>query len=209
MEERAELDLVDRGDDLRVLHELIEVRLGEVADPDRSTASVVEQRLHRAPRVEPTLGHRPVHEIEIDVRQPERFEAAIEGAQRLVVTLVGVPQLGGDEDLIARHTAVTDRDPDIDLVPVHRRRVDVPVAGQQRPLHRVLRRRPRPGAEHPEPHARDLDTPPEIDLRRQLHARDRSKSEERQRRSTKAERARGSNVMALRRGSIGARLRQG
>ena len=51
-------------------------------------------------------GDRPVQQVEVDVLEPEPRQAGVERAQRAVVALVVVPELGGHEDLLARDAAV-------------------------------------------------------------------------------------------------------
>src|SRR6185312_13606499 len=75
---------------------------------------------------------RPVDEVEIDVLDPEPLRARIERLQCRVVALVVVPQLRGDEDVLARDAAVADRGADIGLVAVDARGVDVAIAEPQR-----------------------------------------------------------------------------
>ncbi len=61
--------------------------------------------------------------------------ALVEGVQRLVVALVGDPDLRLDEDLRAVEPRAADRLSGLSLVAVRRRSVDVPVADGQRGLH--------------------------------------------------------------------------
>jgi hypothetical protein len=42
-----------------------------------------------------------VDEVQVDVVEAELAERGVEGAQGRVVPLLGVPQLGGDEQLLA------------------------------------------------------------------------------------------------------------
>ena len=52
------------------------------------------------------IRRRPVDQVQVDVLEPEAIEALVERAQRLVVALVGVEQLGGDEDLVTVEAAL-------------------------------------------------------------------------------------------------------
>ena len=94
-------------------------------------AAVVLQLDQRLPGLDVAVlgGQRPVDEVEVDVVEPEPVTALLEGAQRLVVAVRVVVQLGGDEDLVARQAGLGDRRADARLVAVHRGGVDVPVAG--------------------------------------------------------------------------------
>ena len=132
LEERRQLDLIDGGDDLRVTEELLEVRPQEVADADGPGALLGVKPLERAPRVEPLASDRPVEKVEIDVLEPEPLQARVEGAERRVEALVGVPELGRDEHLLARQAARAHAVTDVALVAVDPRGVDVPVAEAQR-----------------------------------------------------------------------------
>ena len=71
-------------------------------------------------------------QVEVDVARAEPGEASVERAQRGVVAVVVIPQLGRDEHLVARHAAGPDRGADIGLVAVDPRGVDVAVAELQR-----------------------------------------------------------------------------
>ena len=102
LQERCELDLVDVRLHLRFAEQLFEVRHEVVADADRLGFAVGERRLERAPRVATLALHRPVHEVEVDVIEPEPREARIERAQRRVVALIVVPQLRRHEHVGAR-----------------------------------------------------------------------------------------------------------
>src|SRR5688572_22051676 len=123
---------------------------GEVAHPDRAGAAARGDLLERAPAL---LAHalRPVDEIQVHGVEPERLEAPVEGPQRAVVTLVGVPELGGHEELWPRDPARAHRGADVRFVPVDPRGVDVAVAELQRPLHGLPRLLAGLALEHAEP----------------------------------------------------------
>jgi hypothetical protein len=70
-----------------------------------------------------------VDQVEVQVVQAEQLQALVEGAERLVVAVVGVPQLGGDEQLVPGNAR--DRLADAFLVAVGRGGVDAAVAGLQ------------------------------------------------------------------------------
>src|SRR5580658_837361 len=68
-------------------------------------------------------------------------------------------ELGGDEDRVARNARIADGAPDLVLVAVHLRRVDVAVAELERFAHALIAAASRelPGAEPDRRHARSLD----------------------------------------------------
>ena len=78
--------------------------------------------------------HRPVDQVEVDVVEPESLEARLEGGQGRVVALLRVPQLGGDEDVLAGQARGGERRADAGLVAVGGGGVDVAVAGVKRLL---------------------------------------------------------------------------
>ena len=69
----------------------------------------------------------PVDQPQVDVVGAEHLEAPAQRLQRLAGP-VGW-ELGGEEDVVARHSAVRQRATDLSLVAVHRGGVEVPVAG--------------------------------------------------------------------------------
>src|SRR5690606_2034907 len=83
--------------------------------------------------------HRPVDEVEVHDVEPQRRAGRLEGGQRLLVAVVPVAQLGGDEDLLAGQAHRAQRGSHPLLVAVGRGRVDVAVAGLQRRLDVALR----------------------------------------------------------------------
>src|SRR5690606_9692925 len=90
--------------------------------------------LERAPRVHIAVDvrHRPVDQVQVDVVGAELLEAGVERLERLVVALVGVPQLRGEEDVLARDVRVGDGLADLALVAVCGSGVDAAVAGLER-----------------------------------------------------------------------------
>jgi hypothetical protein len=133
---RAPLDLVDRGQLACRLSDLVDLpdRVVAHADLARETSRLqLEQPL---PDIGPgASGRRPVDQPEIDVREPERFEALLEC--RLLATGAARGQLGRHEDLVARDAALGHRLPDLSLVAVCGGRVDVPIADLECPKDRV------------------------------------------------------------------------
>jgi hypothetical protein len=76
-----------------------------------------------------------VDEEEVHVIEAEALQARVERGEGGVVSLVGVPDLGGDEQLVAGDAGLRDRRADLLLVVVEPGRVDVPVAGLERAGH--------------------------------------------------------------------------
>ena len=50
-------------------------------------------------------GHRPVHEVQVDIVQLEALEALLQAQLDAVAPVEGVPKLAGDEELLALHLA--------------------------------------------------------------------------------------------------------
>src|SRR3954465_110242 len=98
-----QLDLVDGRYDVRLLEKARQVRDGEVRASDGAHTPVVVQPLERLPRLDVTVAVRrpPMNQVEGDDGVAGQLLAVVEGAQRRVVAMVGVPPLGGDEQLIA------------------------------------------------------------------------------------------------------------
>jgi hypothetical protein len=109
----------------------------EVAYPDRANLFVGQELLQRRVRVDGQLElarQRLVQDQQVDLVDPELACALVERVQRLVVAVIGDPDLRLDEDLGAVETGPTDRLADLPLVEVRRGGVDVAVAGGQRRL---------------------------------------------------------------------------
>lgn len=79
---------------------------------------------------------RPVNQVEVEVVQAQLGEAGVEGPQGGVVALVGVPQLGGDEQLLTGDPGGGEGAADTGLVAVDRGGVDAAVTGLQGGAHR-------------------------------------------------------------------------
>jgi hypothetical protein len=148
------LDLIDRRRNVRERQQVLQMRNQEVAHADGASATVLAKLLHRAPGVARGVRHRPVDQVEIDVVETQAGEAALAGRQRVVVALLVVPQLGGDEELVARDAACSDRSADAVLVAVHRGGVDATVPDLETPGDLMLDFGTRLGPERAEPEAR-------------------------------------------------------
>ena len=79
---------------------------------------------------------RPVHEIEIDLIEPELFQAGVERPADRVRREIFVPDLGGDVQILARDAGRRDRGADGLLVGVHFGGVDMAIAERQRAFDR-------------------------------------------------------------------------
>ena len=135
------------------------MRRHEVADADRADLAVGEQLLQRLVGVDGQLelaGQRLVQDEQVDLVDSQLAGRLLEGVQRGVVAVVGDPDLGLDEDLIAGQPGAPDRLADLPLVAVCRSGVDVAVTRLQRDpdgCDRLVRR----SLEDAEPEDRYLD----------------------------------------------------
>ncbi len=77
-----------------------------------------------------------MHEIEVDVIEPQLLEAGVEGATDCIRRQILVPDLCGDVQLAARHLGSADGRTDRLLVGVHLGGVDVAIAERQRAVDR-------------------------------------------------------------------------
>src|SRR4051794_18827154 len=104
MEAGMQLDLVDGGDGVRLPFQPLEVLDPEVGDADRPRAALVADPLERLPGLDEAVlrRRRPVDQVEVEVLHAEPGEALFEGRQRRVEALLFVPELGRDEDILAR-----------------------------------------------------------------------------------------------------------
>jgi len=112
----------------------------EVADPDRAELPVGQQLLERPVGIEGEVelaGQRLVKDEQVELLDAELACALVEGVQRLLVAVVGDPDLGLEEDVGAVEPGRTDRLADLALVAVGGGGVDVAVAGVERGSDRV------------------------------------------------------------------------
>jgi hypothetical protein len=106
-EVRMLLDLVDRGDDRGPVEQSGEVVDHEVADADGADLAVGQERLQAAIGLKRSLegrGQRLVQDEQVDLLDAELARALLEAVQRLVVAVVGDPDLRLDEDVGAVET---------------------------------------------------------------------------------------------------------
>ena len=99
-----QLDLVDGGDHARVRDDPVEVLGQVVGDADRARQAGVADLDELGPRVRVLVlgGRRPVREVEVDELEAELVQALADRVVRLLAGLTVVPQLGRDEELVAR-----------------------------------------------------------------------------------------------------------
>ena len=102
----------------------------EVGDADRGGRALCLQREHRPPGLDEVAGRGggPVDEVEVHMIQAEQSEALVHGPHGVVVAVIGVPDLGRDEQVGTRQAARRDSPTDAALVVVERGRVDVAVS---------------------------------------------------------------------------------
>src|SRR5260221_10574032 len=131
-----ELDLIDGRQRLRLPLQAFQVLDPEVGDADRAGSALLMDPLEGAPGIEEAiLGRdRPVDQVEVEAIQPEAVEALLESSQGRLVALLGVPQLGRDEDLVAGDVGGSDRRSHAALVAVRGGGIDVTVTRLQRLL---------------------------------------------------------------------------
>ena len=170
-QERVVLDLV--GEHGRELERLLQQAGGEVRHADLPHAPVVPEPVQRAERLlQRHLRVRPVQQQQVDVVDAEPLERLLGVALDQLRRGVRVRHLRGQEDLVPRHAAVGDPAPDLALVLVRARGVDLAVSDLQRVPHAVRRIRPR-DQPSPEPEGRNARA---LDLDRLVsvaHARSR------------------------------------
>ena len=102
-----------------------------VRQADRACAAGVESLLEGRPgqgNVAPVEGgQRPVHEEQVDVVGAQVFERLGDGCGGALGLVVGVVDLGCEENLLARDSRGVERGSNLGLVAVHLRGVDVTV----------------------------------------------------------------------------------
>ena len=84
-------------------------------------------------------GQRPVHEEEVDVVGAQVLEGALDGCGGPLGLVVGVVDLGRDEQVLARDSRCLERGPDLGLVAVHLSGIDMAVPDFEGAAHRVVR----------------------------------------------------------------------
>ena len=79
-----------------------------------------------------------MNQVQVNVVGAQLLQGSLERLERALVALVGVPQLGGEEDVLASHVGVSDSAAHARLVAVNSGGVDVAVAGLQGGGHDLL-----------------------------------------------------------------------
>ena len=69
-------------------------------------------------RVNVLLGDRKMDQVQVNVSQAPGLVLLLSHTQGMLPPVVGVPELGGDEDVLARHAAILDALADFVLVTI-------------------------------------------------------------------------------------------
>lgn len=101
--EGVDLDLVDGGDNGGVVDEALEVGSAEVGDTNRLDLAELLGGFKGTPRLETLLlvVGGGVDQVEVEVVKAKLVERGAEGVEGGLVAVVGIPELGADEDLLA------------------------------------------------------------------------------------------------------------
>ena len=79
-----------------------------------------------------------MNQVQVNVVGAQLLQGRLERLKSALVALVGVPQLGGEEDILTSHVGVSDSAAHARLVAVNSGGVDVAVAGLQGGAHNLL-----------------------------------------------------------------------
>lgn len=133
LEGGTQLDLVEDRDHPGLVQRAPEVGGPEVGHADGAGPAVCQQLLPRTPGVEVAVagGGGPVDEVQVHVVEAELRQSGVERGEGRVVSLVVVPQLGGDEQLVPGNSRGGDGAADPGLVAVGGGCVDAAVARLQ------------------------------------------------------------------------------
>ena len=133
-EPRVQLHLVEHRGNTGLVNEILEDLLVEVSNTNGSDLAHPLQAGNgfKGLHVQPALWPRPVDEVQVQVIQLQLLHGFLEGLFRLLRAVVGVPDLGGDKQVlaadIARVNGLVQRSTQGPLVLVQRRRIKVAVA---------------------------------------------------------------------------------
>ena len=127
LEQRVEFHLIDSRLCREVRNKLLPDRRRHIADADGSQRPFRLCLLHSFPGA----GHVAiglVNEIQINIAQIQLPKGSGNPFLCSLITVILQPQLAGNEDLIARDSAVTDRSADVFFVKISRCRINMAVA---------------------------------------------------------------------------------
>src|SRR5580658_1027254 len=131
----VEVDLVGDGRRGGDGEDLVKFCYIKVRHADRTRIAKAPRLLHAWPRPgRSTL--RPMHQVEIDILEPQALQARFDLTNRVLGAGI---ELRRDEDFAAIETTLPKALPDTFLIPVPLSRVDVAVAQLKRPTYGVLR----------------------------------------------------------------------
>src|SRR2546422_2531871 len=128
---------------------------GVVAHADRASEAFFVELRERLPRFVAKARYRAVDQVQIDVVEGQLAATPFERSQRGLVSVVAVPELRCDENLVSWNSALPDRRADVPFVRVHFRGIDQATSdlqggGDGRPC--LLARRGLPHAEAQDRH---------------------------------------------------------
>ena len=85
------------------LHQAVQMVGLEVGDADRPDLALLVQRFHGAVafRKQPLPGAGPMDQVQVDVLQAKVGHGRVERPQRRVIAVIVIPDLGGDEEVLA------------------------------------------------------------------------------------------------------------
>ena len=109
--------------------------LQEIADADGPYPARIVEVFECPPGILVFPLHRPVDQVQVQVIEAQVVHGAVKSLQGALIALVGIPDLAGDKHLFPVHAALPEGFPNPGLVPISPRRIDMPVAGFQGPLH--------------------------------------------------------------------------
>ena len=105
---------------------VLQAFIRETRNPDSPDASLFIEPLHRPPcGIVIPVGF--VHQVEVEVVQPEFFHREVESAQSIVVFVVLHPQFGGYEKLLSFNAALPDGISQLFLVEISSGRIEFPI----------------------------------------------------------------------------------
>jgi hypothetical protein len=161
--------LVAKGESVAGGEALIELEVGDADGTHSAPSAYSFSKAFHVSVGQPTAGDRPMHQVQVDHVDAEGGAALLEGLQRVVVALIPVAELRGDEDGLPGQAGRLQRGAHACFVVVPGGRVDVPVADGQRLLGDLLGLLDA-DPEGPEAELGDLDAVVEFDEGLSAHA---------------------------------------